>query len=424
MDTFQLHEAIDRRQDELLELVQTLIQFETPSPPARNTADAQQYIASYLANYGFSIDTWDVYPGDPNVVATKHGSKSESYQSLLLNGHIDVAAVEEDEPWTTPPFSASIRHGYLYGRGAADMKGGLGTSLFLLKLFDELNIKLGGDLLLHSVVGEEVGEAGTKQCLERGHTADFAIVCDTSDCHMQGQGGVITGWITVKSPTTHHDGTRRQMIHAGGGVHGASAIEKMMTLIESLQVLERHWAVTKSHPGFPAGTTTINPAVIEGGRHPAFIADECSLWITVHYYPNESHETVTAEIEEAVLARAQSDPWLKEHPPTFRWGGTSMIEDRGEIFPALPIDPHWEALPPLRDAHRQAFGTALKEGMSTSVTDGGWLAEGGVPAVIYGPGQMKHAHSVDERIRIDDLLTYTKSLATFILTWCNTKKET
>ena len=56
---------------------------------------------------------------------------------------------------------------------------------------------------------------------------------------------------------------------------GASAIEKMMKIIQGLQDLERHWAVMKSYPGYPAGTNTINPAVIEGGRHAAFIADEC-----------------------------------------------------------------------------------------------------------------------------------------------------
>ena len=50
----------------------------------------------------------------------------------------------------------------------------------------------------------------------KGYEADFAVVVDTSNLHMQGQGGVITGWITVKSPQTFHDATRRQMIHAGG----------------------------------------------------------------------------------------------------------------------------------------------------------------------------------------------------------------
>lgn len=85
-----------------------------------------------------------------------------------------------------------------------------------------------------------------------------------------GQGGVITGWITIQSEETIHDGARSHIIHAGGGRHGASAIEKMVKIIQALQELERHWAVTKSYPSMPPGANTINPAVIEGGRHPGF----------------------------------------------------------------------------------------------------------------------------------------------------------
>ena len=106
------------------------------------------------------------------------------------------------------------------------------------------------------------------------------------------------------------------MIHAGGKLIGASAIEKMMKIIQGLQELERHWAVMKSYPGYPAGTNTINPAVIEGGRHAAFIADECRLWITVHFYPNETYEQVVKEIEEHIRSVAQADLWLRENPPT------------------------------------------------------------------------------------------------------------
>ena len=94
----------------------------------------------------------------------------------------------------------------------------------------------------------------------------------------------------------------------------------MMKVIEGLQELERHWAITKSYPGFPPGSNTINPAVIKGGRHAALIADECRLWITVHYYPNESYEEVIKEIEEHLKMVAQGDVWLRENPPTFEWG--------------------------------------------------------------------------------------------------------
>ncbi len=368
-------------------------------------------------------DRWDVYPHDPNVVGIRKGTDSDAYQSLLINGHIDVAQVEEGEAWISNPFEPILTEDKLIGRGAADMKAGLACALFAIQLLTEAGIRLPGDLIFQSVIGEEVGEAGTLECCERGYTADFAIVVDTSDLHIQGQGGVITGWVTIKSPTTHHDATRRNMIHAGGGLRGASAIEKMMKLIQGLQELEREWAITKLYPGLPPGSNTINPAVIEGGRHPAFIADECRLWITVHFYPNETHEAVVREIEEHLLAVAQGDVWLRDHPPQFTWGGRSMIEDRGEIFPALEVDPSHSGVRLLQEMHTGVTGESAIVDVSPTVTDGGWLGHFGIPTVIYGPGQLRHAHAVNEEVEIEQLLRFTKVMIHMIHQWCHTKKE-
>lgn len=414
---------IESRKDELLQLLSKLISFPTVSPPARNTNEAQSYLAQYLRDLGFDIDTWDVYPGDPNVVGMLKGSERESHQSLIINGHMDVAEVGDDREWSFPPFQAMQRDGYIYGRGAADMKGGLAASLFAVKVLQDLGFQLKGDLQFQSVIGEEAGEAGTLSCLEKGYTGDFALVVDTSDLRIQGQGGVITGWITVQSKETHHDGIRRSMIHAGGGVHGASAIEKMMKIIAGLQELERHWAVTKSYPGFPAGTNTINPAVIEGGRHAAFVADRCALWITVHFYPNESYEDIVREIEDHLLRIAASDPWLRDHPPQFSWGGKSMIEERGEIFPSFEVDPHHPGTKLLSDTHQFVLAKEAEIGMTTTVTDAGWLGRAGIPTVLYGPGKLEDAHAVDEKLEIHQLIEFAKTIALFIWTWCNTRKE-
>ncbi|MBB6450125.1 acetylornithine deacetylase [Geomicrobium halophilum] len=407
----------------MIQLLSDLIAFPTPAPPARNTTEIQHYIADELRATQFTIDQWDVYSGDPNVVGTRKGSKSSEYQSLILNGHVDVAAVEEDEFWQTPPFEATVKDRTLFGRGAADMKGGIAACLFSLRLLHEYGIALRGDIILQSVIGEEVGEAGTKQCCDRGYSADFALVADTSDCEIHGQGGVVTGWVTVKSPTTHHDGTRHRMIHAGGELRAASAIEKMTKLITALQELERDWAIHKSYPGFSPGTNTINPAVIEGGRHAAFVADECRLWITVHFYPDESADSVAKEIENHLLATANADLWMKDHPPTFHWGGASMIEDRGEVFPSFSIDEKHLGVHFLQEAHESTYAEPVKISMSPSVNDGGWLAEAGIPTVCYGPGKLEHAHAVNEQMNIDQLLNYTKTLLRFITMWCNQPKE-
>jgi acetylornithine deacetylase/succinyl-diaminopimelate desuccinylase family protein len=416
--------AIEERKEELFSLLETLVSFPTVSPPARNTDEAQSWMAANLGSLGFQVDRWQVFPGDDNVVGILKGTRSSEANSLIVNGHIDVAEVGDDSGWTHPPFALTKgSDGRLYGRGVADMKGGLAATLFAIQMLIENGIELKGDLIFQSVIGEEAGEAGTLSACERGYTADYAVVVDSSHLHLQGQGGVITGWITIESPTTLHDGMRARTIHAGGGVHGASAIEKMMKVIASLQELERHWAVVKSYPGFPPGTNTINPAVIEGGRHAAFVADKSSLWITVHFYPNESHEEIISEIERHVLAAAAADPWLRDHPPTFRWGGRSMIEERGEIFPSLELDLNHPALAKLSDAYEKQMQRPPTVDMSPTVTDAGWFAHTGIPAVLFGPGELSQAHSVNESIDPGELVRFAQIMARFIADWCNTTKE-
>lgn len=417
-----LLKQVEERQEELIEMLKHLVRYKTPAPPARNTEEAQQFISEFLTKKKFQVDKWEVYPKDPNVVGVLKGADSENFQSLIINGHIDVAEINEGEEWINAPFDPIVRDGAVIGRGTADMKGGLAGALFAIQLLDEAGIQLPGDLIFQSVIGEEVGEAGTLECCKRGYRADFALVVDTSDLHIQGQGGVITGWITVKSNKTFHDGTRRDMIHAGGKLFGASAIEKMMKIIQGLQDLERHWSVMKNYPGCPAGSTTINPAVIEGGRHAAFIADECRLWITVHFYPNETYGQIVQEIENHIQAVAQSDPWLRENPPIFEWGGSSMIEDRGEIFPSLEVNAGHAAVRTLMNAHESTLHEAAVVDVSPTVTDGGWFGDAGIPAAIYGPGHLRHAHAVNEQVSIEQLIQYTKVLLTFIYQWCHTKK--
>lgn len=415
---------ISARREELFAELATLVSFATPSPPARNTLAAQAWVAETLAGLGFEVAEVPHYDGDVNVAGTLRGSDPDTHHSLIVNGHVDVAEVGDDAHWSYPPFALTKgSDGRLYGRGVADMKGGIAASLFAIRMLREHGVGLRGDLQLHSVTGEEVGEAGTRAVVESGYVADFAVVVDTSDLHVQGQGGVITGWITIESPETFHDGMRSRMIHAGGGVHGASAIEKMVKVITALQELERHWAVTKRHPDFPAGIDTINPAVIEGGRHAAFIADRCALWVTVHFYPDETFEQVVEEIESHVLAAAAADPWLRDHPPSFRWGGRSMLDERGEIFPALDVDRSHPAVATLTGAYAEQTGAQAIVDMSPSVTDGGWFGHARIPAAIFGPGELAHAHAVDESVDPDQLVTFAQVMARFIATWCNTPRE-
>ncbi|MFD1125385.1 acetylornithine deacetylase [Lentilactobacillus raoultii] len=418
----QLLAAIDQHSEELIKQLDRIVAFNTVSPPARNTADLQQLIDEELTADGFATKQQPFYKRDRLLSATKPGTASTSHHSLILNGHVDVAALENRDDWRTDPFKLVKQGDTLIGRGVSDMKGAIAADLFIFHLLKKLGIQLPGDLKFQSVVGEELGEAGTKTLLKQGETADFAIVGDTSGTHFQGQGGVITGWITLKSPHTYHDGNRISMVQTGGGLKAASMVEKMMVVISALQTLERYWGITKSYPGFKPGTDTINPAYIKGGIHPAFVADECRLWITVHFYPNETVEGIEKEVEEEVITAAKADPWLRDNLPTFKWGGDSMLVDQGEVFPALELDQTSQPMKLLKNAYQSAFDRQPVIGMSTSVSDGGWFGYYHIPAVIYGPGELVQAHSDNESASFDQLLKYTKSIAGFIVDWCQSEK--
>lgn len=410
--------AIEAQQTDLVAQLKALVAFQTVSPPARNTVPLQNQLAQTLTTLGFQVKQQPFQTTDQLVSATLPRSDTQRAHSLLLNGHVDVATVTDADRWQTQPFELSQQGDRLIGRGTSDMKGAMACYLYLFKLLQQLDISLAGDLKFQSVVGEEAGEAGTKTLLEQGERADFAIIGDTSDLKLQGQGGVITGWITLRSPHTYHDGNRVNMLRAGGGLKAASMIEKMPVVITALQKLEHYWAVTKQYPGFPAGTDTINPAYIEGGIHPAFVANECRLWITVHYYPNETSAQVIDEIETEVLAATQADPWLRDDPPIFSWGGESMLVDKGEVFPPLTIDESAQAIQLLRQSHVAELGQQPDTEMSTSVSDGGWFETYRIPAITYGPGEMLMAHSDNESVSLNQLIVYTKIIANFVLDWC------
>lgn len=100
-----------------------------------------------------------------------------------------------------------------------------------------------------------------------------------------------------------------------------------------------------------------------------------------------------------------------------------MIEDRGEIFPALEVDPGHPGVSALTASHEKVKRERPVMDVSQSVTDGGWLYNAGIPSVIYGPGDLHNAHAVNEEVSIEQLVDYTKIMLNFIISWCSRKKE-
>ena len=140
-------------ESEITTFLSNLIRINTTNPPGNET-DAATFIAQYLARDGFTCEVLESAPGRGSVITRLKGSGEKP--NLLLLSHLDVVAANPAE-WSVDPFAGTVKDGYVYGRGAYDMKGMLAVELFTLKLLKQNNIPLKGDIVLAATADEEKG---------------------------------------------------------------------------------------------------------------------------------------------------------------------------------------------------------------------------------------------------------------------------
>ena len=146
----QILKEIDQ---EITIFLSDLIQINTTNPPGNETS-AANFIARYLAKEGFKSEIIESAPGRGNVITRLKGTGEKA--NLLLLSHLDVVAANPAE-WTVEPFAGTVKDGYVYGRGAYDMKGMTAIEVLTLKLLNRNNIPLKGDVVLAATADEEKG---------------------------------------------------------------------------------------------------------------------------------------------------------------------------------------------------------------------------------------------------------------------------
>lgn len=428
--------AVDALRDAMVSVLSTIISIPSVNPkyPGQVYDDivgaegtVSELLAEIYEDAGAQVDKWAVEPRRTNAVGTISGTGRG--RSLIFNGHVDVVPPGNADRWTSgDPFSGRIDDDRVWGRGASDMKAGLVAQAFAAKALSRAGIRLRGDLIVEAVVGEEVmdHECGVSSTLKRGYRADAAVVAEPSGPTRLGVIPVTPGllWfaVTVGGKTTHSS-MRGQTIRAGGGgsVVGVNAIDKGILVFQALQRLEEEWAFTKTHPLFSPGHFTIHPGVITGGPHgvlvPFFLSEYVTIEYCVWYPPQDDPEDVKREIEAQIEAIARTDGWLREHPPTVDWKLNWPANDPGEA--AADITAAVSA------AHVAAAGTTPYAGPATeagfcAVEDCSFLTTGGVPAISYGPGDLRVSHSDDEYCLIDEVHTAAKTFAALAMDWCGT----
>lgn len=321
-------------------------------------------------------------------------------RSLMFNGHIDVMPADETDEWTYPPFEPTIAGGRLYGRGTADMKGGLMAAVMAVQLLKDAGEALPGDVIVTSVCDEEGGGNGSMQAIMSGERADGVVVCEPSSdelilAHM--------GFVFFR---VEFEG---KSCHSGGKRNGVSAIDKAIKLIHALNEKEHEWLLQYKHPLLPA--PNLNVGVIRGGSAGSTVSGDCMFETCVHYLPNQmSHDQVVAEFTETVERVTKSDAWLSEHPPKvtiYQAGGGFEMETEHAFVKSF------------QRAYRQAREKDVEIVGSPAGCDSRlWKNIAKCPTLQFGPGNLAQCHAVDEWLEIESYLEAILIYAELILDFC------
>ena len=158
----QIQQQIEQ---EITHFLSDLIRINTTNPPGNET-QAANFIAQYLAKDGFESEIFESAPGRGSIITRLKGTGEKP--NLLLLSHLDVVAANPSE-WSVDPFAGAIKDGYVYGRGAIDMKGMTAVEVLTLKLLKKNNVPLRGDVVLTATADEERGGEEGAGYLLRNH---------------------------------------------------------------------------------------------------------------------------------------------------------------------------------------------------------------------------------------------------------------
>jgi acetylornithine deacetylase/succinyl-diaminopimelate desuccinylase family protein len=377
--------------DDVLRIARALIAAPSENPGA--TEELPAAVASeVLADLGAEPSIVRSEEGRPNVVASIGAGAGPS---LAWNGHLDVVPAGDPQTWTHDPWAGIVEDGRLIGRGSVDMKGGIAAALAAACGLRRAGIDLAGALTFHLVADEEVGGIhGTRVLHARGLlTQDACVVGEPSELRLglAQRGGA---WLTAIAHGRAAHGSQPDR-----GVNAITAMSRfLLRLPEALPDLE--------HP--LVGRPTVNAALIAGGSGPNVVPDRCEVAIDRRILPGETDpEAVRAPFARLVERLRSEHPEVEIEVELREWSDAA------------------EAPPDDRVAMLARAAVAAETGHDpadvgfTGITDARfYLNDASIPSVILGPGSLSVAHSADESVAVDELVTAARVYARLFVAFC------
>lgn len=425
----QISERVDKESENIIKFLCEYINHKSINPDRAfsdepgNVYDCQRWLKEKLDKMDIydKVDFWEEEKKRPNIVCVICGDGTG--RSIMFNGHTDVAPLTEKQysGWTKGyPWKARVIDSKVYGRGASDMKGGITSFLWAIKVLKDLKIPIRGDIIVAINIGEESEntEIGSRSVVKRGYRAPLLINAEPTNLEIC---PATIGWfffkVTVLGKTAHLAYNRQSLYPTefGNRVLGVNAIEKMDIVLNAFRRLNCEWGMHRKHPLAPPGSMNLCLVSIKGGKYYSSIPESCEAIYAVSFNPDLKSKEVIKEIKDLIKNIASTDYWLKD--------GHIKLE-----IPYLEIDKNVVEPINIPKTHRGciALSKAYREIMKVepnftcfpAVCDANSFFELGIPSIIFGPGDLSMGtHAENEYVPIEHVINATKIYANLIIKW-------
>lgn len=378
-------EAPQLAQEHLETILRSLVAAQSVNP-GTSEAEAAAEVQRWLDGFCES-EVVEFMPGRPSVGALLSGRRPGT--RLVFNGHLDTVPVDDPELWESDPFTASVRDGYMYGRGACDMKAGLAAQIAVAQFLAARRDDLAGSLVLHFAAGEECAEPGTLSLLRAGFGGDVGIVTEPTGLKVAtSERGLVFFRIKIKGRSGH--ASRPEL-----AVNPLPRLQAVLDVVRQYDVDIR----AHDHPLLPPATCT--PTMVTGGVKENSIPDTCELTVDRRLLPGQKAEDAMSDLK----ARLEN---LRSHDPDFAF----EIAMLPQSFAAAETDPGSEFVQTvLRAVERVTGSPAVVTGTAYSSDVRNLINDAGMEAVTFGAGEIGECHCANERVSLAQVTAAARTLA-------------
>jgi acetylornithine deacetylase len=418
---------MDIRENKILETVNTLrddivdfcMRLVAEPSTLGNEAGAVHLMKAELEKLGFStvlvpLDSGQAqdHPGFAPVPWSLEGRESvvgllspqaSGGRSALFNGHLDVVSAGNPDFWERDPFVPKVIDGWIYGRGAGDMKSGVAAMTYAAHAVGRAGFGLRAPVTIEGVIEEECSGNGAVACLAAGYDGEAVLIPEPfGPTILTDQVGVL--WFKV--------GLCGRPTHVLQALAGVNAIEKCYPLIMALRQLEAELNELNVPNAYQDAhhPLNLNIGMIAGGDWPSTVPAEASFHARLSFFPGTPYKNICRMIQDVISETAAKDAWLRENPPTLEFYG---FRSEGHGLPrTLP------AFCVLDDCHALLSGKPAESHVSTCTTDlRAFHFFGKGQPTCFGP-VAENIHGTDERVNMQSILHVARTYALFLARWC------